>query len=168
MSMQPPPKTPHMQPQTTSTSGSKTCLIVGIIIAVVGGIPICICGGCFAAVYFGVSGVIKASEPYQIAMERAGKNQAVIDALGEPLKTGAFTNAQHNTSGSQTDVELTCGISGPKGSGTLRLHSIGNTGNWDHKVMEVQVDGKTIDLREGADGDGPAGDGGLSDIFKKK
>jgi hypothetical protein len=142
-------------------------LIVGIIIAVVGGIPLCICGGCVATVYFGISAAIKASEPYQIAMDRASTNQEVIDALGEPIETGMFSKSNYSDNGGEIKVEATWSISGPKGSGTLRVRSVGNKGKWEHEVMEVDAGGKTIDLRD-ADNDPEKGNAGLGDIFKDK
>jgi hypothetical protein len=45
-------------------------------------------GGFFAALFYGVTHMMRGSEPYQVAVARAMKNPDVQAKLGAPMKVG--------------------------------------------------------------------------------
>ncbi|GLU07822.1 hypothetical protein SLE2022_247650 [Rubroshorea leprosula] len=65
------------------------------------------------------------------AMEKASKNQAIIDALGEPIKKGPWYNASLAVAHKRHSVSCTFPLSGPQGSGVLQLKAVRNADdNW--------------------------------------
>src|SRR5256714_4638448 len=59
-------------------------------------LPVLLCGGFITTILFAVTGMIKSSEPYNHALERARANQAVVAATGTPIKPGFFTSGKIN------------------------------------------------------------------------
>ncbi|XP_022771342.1 uncharacterized protein LOC111314345 isoform X1 [Durio zibethinus] len=74
------------------------------------------------------------------AMEKASKNQAIIDAIGEPIKKGPWYNASLAVAHKRRSVSCTFPVSGPQGSGVLQLKAVRNGGsftddNWYSYVL---------------------------------
>ncbi|KAI3691065.1 hypothetical protein L2E82_49281 [Cichorium intybus] len=61
-------------------------------------------------------------------MEKASKNQAVIDAIGEPIATGPWYNASLVVTHKRHSVSCTFPVTGPQGNGTFQLRAIRNEG----------------------------------------
>lgn len=65
------------------------------------------------------------------AMEKASKNQAVIDAIGEPIARGPWYNASLAVTHKRHSVSCTFPVSGPQGSGIFQLRAVRNgEENW--------------------------------------
>lgn len=62
-------------------------------------------------------------------MEKAGKNQAIINAIGEPIKKGPWYNASLAVAHKRHSVSCTFPVSGPQGNGVLQLKAVRN-GGW--------------------------------------
>ncbi|XVF32325.1 hypothetical protein REPUB_Repub17cG0072000 [Reevesia pubescens] len=60
------------------------------------------------------------------AMEKASKNQAVIDAIGEPIKKGPWYNASLAVAHKRHSVSCTFPVSGPQGNGVVQLKAVRN------------------------------------------
>lgn len=60
------------------------------------------------------------------AMEKASKHQAIIDALGEPIKKGAWYNASLALAHKRHSVSCSFPVSGPQGTGVLQLKAVRN------------------------------------------
>ncbi|ESR56970.1 hypothetical protein CICLE_v10022455mg [Citrus x clementina] len=60
------------------------------------------------------------------AMEKASKNQAVIDAIGEPIKKGPWYNASLAVTHQRHSVSCTFPVSGPQGNGIFQLKAVRN------------------------------------------
>ncbi|GMI73535.1 hypothetical protein like AT2G20390 [Hibiscus trionum] len=64
------------------------------------------------------------------AMEKASQNQAVIDAIGEPIKKGPWYNASLAVAHKRQSVSCTFPVSGPQGNGVLQLKAVRNGDDW--------------------------------------
>ncbi|XP_044502729.1 uncharacterized protein LOC123223573 isoform X1 [Mangifera indica] len=64
------------------------------------------------------------------AMEKAGENQAIINAIGEPIKKGPWYNASLAVTQKRQSVSCTFPVSGPLGDGVFRLKAVRNGDIW--------------------------------------
>lgn len=121
--------------------GSKIWLILFLVL----GLPVLLCGGCCAGSFFIFRSVIKNSEPYKTALERVISDQAVVERLGEPIEDDAMP---FNSELNDTDALFTYGISGPNGTATVNTESVKEGGYWRLTKLTVTWgdDGKTINL----------------------
>lgn len=61
-------------------------------------------------------------------MEKASKNQAIINAIGEPIKKGPWYNASLAVTHKRHSVSCTFPVSGPQGNGVFQLKAVRNGG----------------------------------------
>lgn len=124
-------------------SGGCGCFLVLAVLAAV-------------AIVVGVFGIIKRSDVYQEAMERARSHPAAIAALGEPIEAGWYVMGSVETSGPGGEASLSVPLEGPRGEGTLYVEATKRAGAWTYHQVELDVEGgERIDLLAG-DGPGPA------------
>lgn len=113
---------------------------------IVSGTLICLTGGVALsalddlAIYRGCSSA---------AMEKASKNQAVIDAIGEPIVRGPWYNASLAVTHKRQSVSCTFPVSGPKGTGIFQLRAVGGAAeswlsffrrrDWEILIMEALI-----------------------------
>ncbi|PSR94891.1 Lipoyl synthase [Actinidia chinensis var. chinensis] len=112
---------------------------------VVSGVLICLTGGVALsalddlAIYYGCSSK---------AIEKATKNQTIIDAIGEPIVRGPWYNASLAVAHKRHSVSCTFPFSGPQGSGIFQLKAVRNgedtwfslrPRDWDILIMEALV-----------------------------
>ncbi|XP_021280590.1 uncharacterized protein LOC110413898 isoform X2 [Herrania umbratica] len=70
------------------------------------------------------------------AMEKASKNQTIIDAIGEPIEKGQWYNASLAVAHKRHSVSCTFPISGPQGTGVLQLKAVRNgDDNWYSYIL---------------------------------
>ncbi|KAK6239010.1 hypothetical protein QUC31_004479 [Theobroma cacao] len=70
------------------------------------------------------------------AMEKASKNQAIIDAIGEPIEKGPWYNASLAVAHKRHSVSCTFPVSGPQGTGVLQLKAVRNgDDNWYSYIL---------------------------------
>jgi hypothetical protein len=114
------------------------------IVAVVGGIA-----GFIYLIFSLVMGLMKSSEPFKHAMERANASEQVQVALGTPVEPGMFIMGSINTSGASGNASLAIPVSGPKGGGTLYVEARKSAGTWTYSTLEANIPGHTpnIDLK---------------------
>ncbi|KAJ9169673.1 hypothetical protein P3X46_017835 [Hevea brasiliensis] len=60
------------------------------------------------------------------AMEKASKNQAIKDAIGEPIVKGPWYNASLAVAHKRQSVSCTFPVSGPRGNGVFQLKAVRN------------------------------------------
>ncbi|KMT05734.1 hypothetical protein BVRB_7g166640 [Beta vulgaris subsp. vulgaris] len=60
------------------------------------------------------------------AMEKASKNQQVINAIGEPVMKGPWYSASLSVAHKRGSASCTFPVSGPQGNGVLRLKAVRN------------------------------------------
>ena len=109
--------------------------------------------GFVAAISSVVMGSMRSSGAYQDAMARAQAHPDVTASLGEPLEAGWFVEGSISSNGPAGDAELQVPLSGPKGTGDLFVEARKRAGAWEFDTLVVQVDGdgRRIDLRDGPD-----------------
>uniref|UniRef100_A0A5B7BT00 Mitochondrial import inner membrane translocase subunit Tim21 n=1 Tax=Davidia involucrata TaxID=16924 RepID=A0A5B7BT00_DAVIN len=81
------------------------------------------------------------------AMEKASKNQAIIDAIGEPIARGPWYNASLAVAHKRHSVSCTFPVSGPQGTGIFQLKAVRNgddtwfsflrSRDWEILIMEA-------------------------------
>ncbi|KAK7336912.1 hypothetical protein VNO77_17465 [Canavalia gladiata] len=81
------------------------------------------------------------------AMEKATKNQAIIDAIGEPIVKGPWYKASLAVAHKRHSVSCSFPVSGPLGSGLLQLKAVRNGDDswssfflprdWDILIMDA-------------------------------
>lgn len=101
-------------------------------------------------IVFTVFGVMKTSDPYKVAIERAKANAQVAEALGTPVSAGLFLSGTINVTGGSGNADLSIPISGPKGSATIYVVGTKSEGEWVYSKMNARVagTGADIDLRQ--------------------
>lgn len=103
-----------------------------------------------AAIFAFVFGMMKSSEPYQMALTRAAANPQIVQALGEPIESGYFVQGNINTNGLSGEAALAIPLKGPKGAAKVYVEATRSAGQWDYKTLVVQIEGgnQRIDLLE--------------------
>ncbi|XP_020221279.1 uncharacterized protein LOC109803971 isoform X2 [Cajanus cajan] len=81
------------------------------------------------------------------AMEKVSKNQAVIDAIGEPIVKGPWYNASLAVAHKRHSLSCSFPVSGPQGTGVLQLKAVRNgedtwssfflSRDWDILIMDA-------------------------------
>lgn len=61
-------------------------------------------------------------------MEKASKNPAILDALGDPVVKGPWYNAQLGVTHKRHTVSCKFPVSGPKGTGVLSVKAVRDGG----------------------------------------
>jgi hypothetical protein len=120
----------------------------------------CGCAGCLllivAVVVFviAVGGIavfaLAKSEPYMEALDRARHDEAVVEALGEPLEPGLLPSGSVNVDGPGGQADLEIPVSGPRGKGTLLVSATRVAGRWEYRaiVVELADGGRRIEVGE--------------------
>lgn len=93
----------------------------------------------FAILSF-VFGIMRSSEPYQTAIQRAQQNPVVWQKIGHPVRVGRFFSGSINVSGDTGDAELSIPISGDRGAGHILVSAKKRAGKWTYETLEVHVD----------------------------
>jgi hypothetical protein len=103
-----------------------------------------------AGIVFVAFGVVRSSDVYQYALQRASSNEAVVEALGEPVEPGWYLTGSIQVEGASGQADISIPLSGPTGKGTLFASARKTGGRWEYSVLEVLVAGREepIDLRE--------------------
>jgi hypothetical protein len=119
-------------------------IIAGLIVTCCIGIVVCAVG------IFGMTfAIIQQSEPYQVGVERALNDTAVVEALGAPVEAGWNISGSVNqdTSGGTANFEVP--LEGSRTSGVLYVDAVNQNGTWEYLTFEVEIpsQGTTIDLR---------------------
>lgn len=99
-------------------------------------------------IFYGVSSMMKSSDPYQVGVQAAKENPEVVAAIGEPISEGFFTSGNINTNGSSGEANLAIPISGPKGDAIIQLDATQSLGRWTFKglVVDIEKTNDRIDL----------------------
>jgi len=135
MDENPPPISPIHRPNWFSRNW-KWAVPGGCLIILLVGVAF------VAAAFFLALGMMKQSDAYKIAVDRAQQNQSVIDALGSPISAGTFVSGSSHVEGPSGDAKLSIPISGPKGKGTVYVEATKSAGVWQFATLVVKI-GKT-------------------------
>ena len=101
-----------------------------------------------AVIMIFVFGLMKSSDAYKLALDKAKSSPEVIEALGTPIREGYFTSGNINVSGPSGNADLAIPISGPKGGATIYLEAQKSAGEWSFSKLIVEIKGsrKRINL----------------------
>ncbi len=125
---------------------SSNTLVIVIVLLLVIGLPVCTCGGCVATIFYGVTAAIKGSEPYKRALAEAQNNAEVRDLVGEPVAAGYLVTGSINLDQDGGECDIQVPISGPKGSGTVRIRGTRQGGTWTYQEIAAEINGRTVNL----------------------
>lgn len=109
-------------------------------------LPILVCGGCLTMSIFGLSTLVKSSEPYQKALTATQENQEAIAVLGEPIEPGFMFEGSINLNNDGGKADFNFPVSGPKGSGTVYVKGTKDGGVWEYSVMVFRGSDVDTDL----------------------
>jgi len=110
----------------------------------------------FSLVFF-VFSVIRRTDVFQDALDKAKANPQVRAELGEPIREGWWLSGNVNTSGPSGDADISIPLKGARKDGTLYAVAHKSAGEWTYDRLEVAVDGRTerIKLLDAVRGDSP-------------
>ncbi|KAM0054162.1 putative cytochrome c oxidase assembly factor 1 [Helianthus debilis subsp. tardiflorus] len=86
-----------------------------------------------------ISSIIYKLLYYVKAMEKASKNQAVVEAIGEPIARGPWYNASLAVTHKRHSVSCTFPVSGPHGTGIFQLRAVRNGGTESLRYFQLAV-----------------------------
>ena len=118
-------------------SAKRTWLIVGAVAVVC----VALVGGCVAAIFFTVTGMLKESEAYRSAVRQLEANAQAMEILGPPITAG-FPSGSVHTSNASGDAQLAIPVEGTKASGVLYVEATRRMGTWKTDRLELQVAGR--------------------------
>jgi hypothetical protein len=110
-------------------------------------LPFVAVGGCVTLIIVGVFGALKASDAYHLSLAAVRADQAVVDALGEPIEPAFLVsgNIHVSTQGGNADVHYD--ITGPKATGTVHAVAVKEAGSWKFRSLVVETStGEKIDV----------------------
>jgi hypothetical protein len=113
-------------------------------------LPVLFASGCALMVFFFVTGVMKQSDAYKIALARAQTNPALIEAIGSPISQTGIVSGNSNVNGPTGEANLSFPLSGPKGKATLYVEAKKSADLWFFQTMVVKIEktGERIDLNK--------------------
>ncbi len=95
-----------------------------------------------------LTGRLKGSEPYRLAMEAAQSDSAVTAELGTPITQQGMVTGAFNEGNGFGNVVLTIPVNGPKAQGTIHVVAQRHGERWHFSVLQLSVEksGRKIDL----------------------
>ena len=118
--------------------------------------PVVLMIGCAVAAFFAVSGLIKSSDVFLHSVAAVASNDAVKNALGEPVQPGLQFQGNINVSNGGGNADLTYNISGPKGAGTVHVVADKRDGVWTYQTNKVHVNATNQDIDVPVEANAPA------------
>jgi hypothetical protein len=106
----------------------------------------------------GIFSMMRSSEVYTTAMQRATSNPTIVEALGTPIEPGWYLTGEMTTSAESGTANLVVPIHGPKGEADLHINAEKVDGQWRYAALLVDIEGRDepIDLLVAADTTGEA------------
>ncbi|HEV7509879.1 MAG TPA: cytochrome c oxidase assembly factor Coa1 family protein [Thermoanaerobaculia bacterium] len=106
---------------------------------------------------FVVFAVIRRSDVFRDAFDKATANPQVRAELGEPIKEGWWVSGNVSTSGPTGNADISIPLKGSKKDGTIYAVVHKSAGQWTYDRLEVAVDGREdrIKLLDAVRGDAP-------------
>lgn len=104
------------------------------------GVLIVACGGIIFSVFFGVTTVIKTSEPYRYALEQIDKHGGLTKTIGEPIQTGKFLSGSLNLTGDSGEADFVIPVSGPGGRAEVHVVASKSADRWTYTKLLVDFE----------------------------
>ena len=105
------------------------------------GLVVLLCGGFVLGVVSFVFGLLKGSEPYATSLETVRTHPAAVAALGEPVQAGWVVTGNLNYNGGNGSADLSYPVTGPAGSGWVRVTATKADGAWATTSLTLTPDG---------------------------
>ena len=102
-----------------------------------------------------VFSVIRSTDVFRDAVERAKANPEVRAELGEPVKEGWWVSGNVNTSGPSGTADISIPLQGSIKDGKVYAVAHKSAGRWSYDTLEVAVDGKAERINLLANADSP-------------
>ncbi len=99
----------------------------------------------FSSIYFGVSNIMKESQPYEYALELINKDEQLIEVLGSPIKKHGMFQGNISWVNGNKVAKIAVPISGPKGEGKLYIDATGKDDTWIYHEIRVEVNDQEFD-----------------------
>jgi len=132
----------ELQPSTGKPKESKGCLVFALLATF-----IALFGGCCAAgMILLISGIMRRSDAYQMAMQTVQRSPCVVQRLGSPIKAGWFIGGGMRTTNAEGSADLDFSVSGPKNSGRMHVVATKLEGTWYLQLLNVRVGDDRIDI----------------------
>lgn len=115
--------------------GGIGCLLVVLLLG----------GGCIGALFMG----LKASKNHPVyiqSIKAVQDNPEAQKLLGTPIEGGTPTSFNFSTNTSGQTGSVTYSVTGPNGSGEVKVAGQAAGANWQFATMTLTVNGQTIDL----------------------
>ncbi len=94
-----------------------------------------------AILFFGILMLMKSSDVYKMALEKAQSNPEIIKVLGQPIKDGFIFSGSIQVSGPSGHANIAFSISGPSSEGKVYAVADKSAGRWAFKVLEAEIEG---------------------------
>ena len=91
-----------------------------------------------------VTSIMRSSDAYKTAVQKAENSPDVAERIGRPLKVGWLASGSINVTDDSGDADLSIPISGPRGKGHIEVSAKKKHGKWTYQTLEVDVDGSDI------------------------
>ena len=106
---------------------------------------------------FFVFSVIRHTDVFRDALDKAKASPQVRAELGEPIREGWWLSGTVNTSGPSGNADISIPLKGSRKDGTLYAVAHKSAGEWRYERLEVAVDGRAerIKLLDVVRGDAP-------------
>lgn len=130
---------------SNESSGARWgCLIGGVLIGCLGavGAVVLSCAGIIGAGAYSLTHI----EPVVQGIELVEQDERVVERLGTPIEAGWALEGEVNVDGDKGYANVRVPISGPKGSGTLRLEAGSLNDNWNFRELVVITGGSRFDV----------------------
>jgi hypothetical protein len=95
----------------------------------------------FSIVFF-VFSVIRQTDVFKDALDKAKADPQVQTELGEPIREGWWLSGQVKTSGPSGNADISIPLKGSRKNGTLYAVAHKSAGEWTYERLEVAVDGR--------------------------
>ncbi len=100
----------------------------------------------FAAFIFSIMvfvfSVIRSTDVFREALERAKADPQVRAELGEPIREGWWVSGNVETAGPSGSADISIPLKGSRQSGTLYAVAHKSAGRWNYETLEVEVKGR--------------------------
>lgn len=100
--------------------------------------PVLLMGTFVGGILLAVTTIIKSSDAYKIATEYVSKDERVIAEIGEVTGFGFLPGGNISTSGPTGGAELSIGVQGDRGDGTLYIELTKALGEW--RIIQAEFE----------------------------
>lgn len=91
------------------------------------------------AAFFGISEVVRGSEPYEYAIEESINSPELVSLLGDPIETNGMMQGTINFKNKSGSVDISVPLKGPNGEATVFIKGEKEDGTWTYEELYVLI-----------------------------